>query len=428
LQSSKQNIPSQREKRMVQMTERHFHRCAGLIALLGITVLLASCGGGGGGGVPSFSLNVSLNGNGTVASNPAGINCTTGNQGTCQKTFSQGTQVTLAAAQASGWQFSNWAGCDSVNGNQCTVTMNANKNVTATFTQLFTLTVTKNGNGIVTSNPAGINCGSDCSEAYPSGTIVTLIATPDTGWQFSNWAGCDSANGNQCTLTMNGSKNVTANFVQGPWAKTYGGGYSDVARSIQQTSDGGYIVAGWTLSFGAGGLDFWVLKLDASGQVQWQKTYGGGYSDVARSIQQTSDGGYIVAGWTLSFGAGNYDVWVLKLNASGNVVWQKTYGGGSDDYAESIQQTSDGGYIVAGETWSFGAGSADFWVLKLDANGNVVNCTPSNLVQNSNGTSASTSITPSTSSATPATPSPTITSTNVAGQDSGATSATQCTG
>ncbi len=121
--------------------------------------------------------------------------------------------------------------------------------------------------------------------------------------------------------------------------------------------------------------DFWVLKLNSNGTVAWQKTYGGTNSDYAydqaNSIPQTADGGYIVAGDTLSFGAGAADFWVLKLNSNGTVAWQKTYGGTKVDYANSIQQTADGGYIVAGYTNSFGAGGVNFWVLKLDANGNI---------------------------------------------------------
>jgi len=155
------------------------------------------------------------------------------------------------------------------------------------------------------------------------------------------------------------------------WAKTYGGDSDDFAYSIQETSDGGYIFAGEAGSFGAGGYDVWVLKLDSAGNVAWQKTYGGDSVDFAYSIQQTSDGGYIVAGETWSFGPGNYDVWVLKLDSDGNVTWQRTYGGVGDDSAYSIQQTSDGGYIVAGETGSFGAGLPNVWVLKLDSDGNV---------------------------------------------------------
>jgi hypothetical protein len=123
-----------------------------------------------------------------------------------------------------------------------------------------------------------------------------------------------------------------------------------------------------------------------------------------------------------------WDFWVLKLDGNGDVVWQKTYGGGYGNWPFSIQQTTDGGYIVAGSTHSFGARLWDFWVLKLDGNGDVANCTPSNLAQNSNGTSASTSVTGSTSSATSNTSSATVTNTNITAQDSAATIATQCTG
>ncbi|MBD3180881.1 T9SS type A sorting domain-containing protein, partial [Candidatus Poribacteria bacterium] len=156
------------------------------------------------------------------------------------------------------------------------------------------------------------------------------------------------------------------------WQKSYGGGYDDYAYSIQQTSDGGYVIAGNTYSFGAGSRNFWVLKLNSIGNIVWQKTYGGSKFDHAESIYQTNDGGYVVAGRTDSFGAGNYDFWVLKLDSIGNIVWQKTYGGSSFDHASSIQQTSDGGYVVAGWSFFLGAGNYDFWVLKLDNNGNML--------------------------------------------------------
>ncbi len=158
------------------------------------------------------------------------------------------------------------------------------------------------------------------------------------------------------------------------WQKTYGGNKYDYAWSIQQTSDGGYIVAGSTYTFGAGESDIWVLKLDSNGNVSWQRTYGGNDYDYAWSIQQTSDGGYIVTGSTESFGAGGTDVWVLKLDGNGNVSWQKTYGGNDYDYAYSIQQTLDGGYTVAGSTRSFGSDPTSVYVLKLDSNGEIPGC------------------------------------------------------
>jgi len=155
------------------------------------------------------------------------------------------------------------------------------------------------------------------------------------------------------------------------WQKTYGGTEDSIGRTLQQTSDGGFIVAGETKSFGSGGYDFWVLKFNAKGKVQWQKVYGGPDDDRARSVQQTSDGGFVVTGYTYSFGAGKSDILVLKLDSLGNIEWQKTYGGEGDDRAPRIGQTADDGFIVLGFTDSFGAGKTDFWVLKLDSSGNI---------------------------------------------------------
>ena len=155
------------------------------------------------------------------------------------------------------------------------------------------------------------------------------------------------------------------------WAATYGGSKSDYASAIQQTDDGGYIVAGGTESFGAGKEDFLILKLTPDGAVEWQKTYGGADEDRAYFIQQTGDEGYIVVGKTESFGAGDEDVWVLKLRPDGSVEWQKTYGGTNRDTAFSIQQTSDRGYIVAGGAAFSSEGRNDAWVLKLRYDGTV---------------------------------------------------------
>ena len=151
------------------------------------------------------------------------------------------------------------------------------------------------------------------------------------------------------------------------WQRTYGGAGSDAASSIQQTADGGYIVAGYTT--GGSNADAWVLKLGSDGAVAWQKAYGGSGDEVASSVRQTADGGYIVAGFTRSFGSGNADAWVLKLGSDGTVAWQKAYGGLGDDVANSIQPTEDGGFVFAGHTSSFGDGSIDAWLLKLNSSG-----------------------------------------------------------
>jgi hypothetical protein len=162
--------------------------------------------------------------------------------------------------------------------------------------------------------------------------------------------------------------------VQGKevWDKTYGGGGDDKATSLIQTTDGGYAVAGYTLSKGAGGEDFWVIKLDKQGNQVWDKTYGGGGDDWATSLIQTTDGGYAVTGYTESKGSGGKDFWVIKLDVQGKEVWDKTYGGGGDDWATSLIQTTDGGYAVTGYTESKGSGGKDFWVIKLDGQGKEV--------------------------------------------------------
>jgi len=155
------------------------------------------------------------------------------------------------------------------------------------------------------------------------------------------------------------------------WTKTIGGLGYDGGASLIQTSDGGYAITGVTSSFGAGEGDVYVVKLDANGNLQWTKTIGGPGEEAGFSLIQTSDGGYAVAGSTTSFGVGGADVYVVKLDANGNLQWTKTIGGPGDELGISLIQTSDGGYAIAGSTTSFGVGEADVYFVKLDANGNL---------------------------------------------------------
>ncbi|MCP4697893.1 MAG: hypothetical protein GY862_13735, partial [Gammaproteobacteria bacterium] len=157
------------------------------------------------------------------------------------------------------------------------------------------------------------------------------------------------------------------------WRNTYGdgGNYTNSRFSARQTADGGCL-ARWTRSFGAGNEDVCLLKLYPNGDVDWQRNYGAKGNDEACAILQTADGGYIVAGWTNKIiGALNHDLWVLKLKPNGDIDWQNTYGGNSSDQASAICQTADGGYAVAGWSYSFGNGNRDLWVLKLHPNGDV---------------------------------------------------------
>ena len=163
-------------------------------------------------------------------------------------------------------------------------------------------------------------------------------------------------------------------FISGcnKWNRTFGGSDGERAHDVQQTSDGGYILAGYTLSFGAGDGNAWLIKTNANGNKVWDRTFGGRAFDVANAVQQTNDGGYILAGSTGPQSTGYSDAWLIKTDAHGNKVWDKTFGGSSTDIAYPVQQTSDGGYILAGWTSSFGAGYEDAWLIKTDADGNKV--------------------------------------------------------
>ena len=153
------------------------------------------------------------------------------------------------------------------------------------------------------------------------------------------------------------------------WTQTHGGTDDEYGYSVVETDDGGYTIAGETFSFGAGSSDVWLIRINATGNAQWNQTYGGPSLDNGLSVVETSDGGYMVAGYTASFGAGGADVWLIKTNATGNAQWNQTYGGPNNDVGWSVVETSDGGYAIAGRTDSYGAGGRDFWLVKTNATG-----------------------------------------------------------
>ena len=245
----------------------------------------------------------------------------------------------------------------------------------STFEDLWALQITTDG-GYIAAGTTGV---------YPNADVWILKLSPagDIEWQKS-FGGPNYDEGLAIQQTSDGGYIVvcnTSSFGAGigdawilklsssgglQWQKTYGGPQYEYALTIQQTTDGGYIVGGLTQSFGAGGSDIWVLKLDSLGSVVWQKAFGTNLQDYASALQQTTDGGYIVAG---KVGTGTDDCVVLKLDSSGNIQWQRTYGGAGFDMVSALEQTADGGYVVSGTTTSFGAGSYDLWILKLDNTG-----------------------------------------------------------
>jgi hypothetical protein len=154
-----------------------------------------------------------------------------------------------------------------------------------------------------------------------------------------------------------------------PW-KTYGGEFDDEAAAIVVSSDGGYAIAGTTSSFGAGGYDFWLIKVDENGNIEWNKTYGGTESDVATGLVCTADGGYVMVGETRSYGDGESDFWLVKVDSSGNLQWNKTFGDQTADIATCVIQTNDGGYALGGY-WLENDASEDALFVKTDSSGNV---------------------------------------------------------
>ncbi len=158
------------------------------------------------------------------------------------------------------------------------------------------------------------------------------------------------------------------------WSRTFGGHYGDGAWSLQETDDGGYILAGYTSSRGEGS-DLWLVKTDAAGNEIWDRTFGGSGEDVGTSVAATRDGGYVVTGSTKSYGMGEERLWLLKTDSNGSLQWDKTFGGfvsSSGDGGWSVWETKDGGYIVTGYTKSSGAGGKDLWLIKTDSDGNWV--------------------------------------------------------
>jgi hypothetical protein len=235
----------------------------------------------------------------------------------------------------------------------------------------------------------GISCGSSVQQTDDDGYIITgnmLIKTDSSGNEQWNKA-LDGTWGNSVQQTTGGGYIITGftDFYNAgywdvrliktdssgntQWDKIFGGSNDEFGLSVKQTFDGGYIVTGYTNSYGAGSYDAFLIKTDATGNKEWDKTFGGVDSDEGSFVQQTSEGGYIITGGTSSYGAGSSDVWLIKTDSSGNEQWNRTFGGSDGDYGKSLQQTSDGAYTITGTTYSYGAGFSDVWLIRTNSSG-----------------------------------------------------------
>jgi hypothetical protein len=156
------------------------------------------------------------------------------------------------------------------------------------------------------------------------------------------------------------------------WSDTYGGTNDDGATCVLQLADSSYIVGGYTFSYGAGDADYFLMALDKNGDSLWFHTYGGAGEEAYHNVCPTIDGGYALCGHSFSFGPGNWDYWLVKTDANGDSLWSRTYGGTNIDECRYTIQEPDGCYLLMGYTQSFGSGNKDYWLIKTDADGNVL--------------------------------------------------------
>lgn len=195
------------------------------------------------------------------------------------------------------------------------------------------------------------------TKRYWSGTTGNSVQqTPDSGYVFT---GLITGNGNDILLVK------TNKFGDTVWTNRYGDANHQTGQSVRQTYDNGYIIAGYTAS-GSGYYDIFLVKVDSLGVSEWTKTYGGVDYDFGLDVCETTDHGFAVVGYTRSFGAGDFDVWLLRTDIDGDTLWTKLYGGAYYDAGHSIQQTSDDGLIIVGTLFgSYG----DVGLIKTDMNG-----------------------------------------------------------
>lgn len=228
--------------------------------------------------------------------------------------------------------------------------------------------------------------------------LYSILQTADGGYFLGGFLDVTESNGEGSS-----GKGISTNHGVGEfwgqkldangnlqWRRYFGGSNNDRIHAVLQADDGGYVLAGFTesndfdITESNGSYDFWVIKISAIGEMVWQNTYGGTEIDIAYAATNSNDGGYVIAGHTISNDAdvggnnGNSDIWVIKINGSGNLVWEKTYGGTQYEAAWAIDTDHNGGFVIAGNAKSTDGnltanhGENDFWVLQIDAQGKLL--------------------------------------------------------
>lgn len=253
---------------------------------------------------------------------------------------------------------------------------------------------TNSGRSVQQTNDGGYIMMGE-SYSYGAGSTDLFLTKIDIMGNITkslNFGGTDSDFGRDVIQTKNGGYVIlgyTFSFGAGKadvylirtdpdgnilWSKTYGGLKNDYGYSIFELKDGGFIISGETASFGEGSFDIYVIRTDNKGNLKWSKTYGGKGLEVGRLIQPTSDGGFIIIGETNSFGSGDFDVYLVKIDKNGKLMWAKTYGGNSKDFGSAVQQTMDDGYIVSGCSFSFSqrGNDKDAYLIKTDKKGDLI--------------------------------------------------------
>jgi hypothetical protein len=193
-----------------------------------------------------------------------------------------------------------------------------------------------------------------------------IVRTQDGGYIIGGYTTSFGAGGRDVYLVRTDSDGDTI------WTRTYGGSDSDVANAVVNTSDGGFLAVGYTYSYGLGGRNAYLVRTDPHGDTLWTKTYGGNDLDDGRAVVRTPDDGFAIVGGSYSYGPGPAAVWMLRIDSDGDTLWMKTYGGTDIDFGESVVATPDNGFFIVGRTYSYGVGSADVYLIRTDAQGNII--------------------------------------------------------